>query len=206
MERSNAQRPADTDSATSALAGILDDGTPPMPIEALAAVYALDIDHLVPASRKWRTASRAHVRRLVRLMAPVLRALVAEIVILDRHLSAAEDELEQLRPAEPSPTTDSVDPLVAAHAVALRLTQQLTPAPTTAAVERFRWDDGPRVVLTAYNDRSALEAWASQLGTTLEWQPASLPDSVTGSGSCTVDGVRVAITSYVHAKAPVVTS
>lgn len=171
------------------LSGIQDDA-PIIPIEALAAVHTLDLDTLVPAARNWRAASRAHVGRLLRQIAPVLRALVAEIVILDRRLSDAEDELATLRTeAAKLRTQATADPTDAAWRVAQRLAAELVPAPESVTVERYLSNE-PSVALYAHADRDAISAWAQALSVTLDRAPSG-PGYERLSGECTVDGVVV---------------
>ncbi|MFD9064212.1 hypothetical protein ACFVZ3_22115 [Kitasatospora purpeofusca] len=172
----------------------ISDDAPAMTTETLAAVHALDLETLVPAARRWRSATRAHIRRLLRLMSPVLQALVAEVVILDRLLSEAEDELEQLRrrptptPAGPADPDDPHARLAAAHAVVGRLVPTLMPAPTKVVVETYRWEAGPEIEVTAFNDLGAVEAWAAALGAEVT-QEAFSSGCTHMTATCVIDGI-----------------
>ncbi|MEU3563540.1 hypothetical protein [Kitasatospora sp. NPDC006786] len=171
---------------------------PALPTEVLASIHALDLDVLVPASEWWRTATRRAARRLINQMGPMLRHLVAEIVTMDRQLADADAELEQLRTEvtelRSAARVPSDDPITAAHAIALRLAQQLTPPPSSTSVQRYRWELQPRVIVTAYEVDGAIESWARHLGVDLQWKTSSSGRSRSATGECTVDNVIVEVT------------
>ncbi|MFD4658002.1 hypothetical protein ACFWP2_20530 [Kitasatospora sp. NPDC058444] len=193
--------------AETALDAAVPDDVPALPAEALLAVHHLDLDTLVPAARRWRSATRAHAARLLRQAAPMLRHLVAEVVTMDRlayatddKLSAARAEAEQLR-AELEQTravaVPDESPLVVAHGLALRLSQQLSPSPVSVSVDRYPYDDTPRVTVHA-DAAGAIEAWGVELGAEIQWRDYATGNSRMGRGECSVDGVPVSLTAAVY--------
>ncbi|MFJ6617610.1 hypothetical protein ACIQOW_08545 [Kitasatospora sp. NPDC091335] len=184
---------------------------PALPAEVLLEVHDLDLDVLVPAAEWWRTATRRAARRLIGQMGPMLRHLVAEIVTLDRQLAETDNEVEQLRAelaelraevkelraAKESAPAPDPDPLVAAHGMALRLSQALTPSPVSVSVDRYSWEDAPRVTVHA-DDAVSIEAWGVELCTAIQWTESSSGRSRMAHGECTIDGILVSLTGSVY--------
>ncbi|MGW2544631.1 hypothetical protein ACWC5I_28075, partial [Kitasatospora sp. NPDC001574] len=150
-------------------------------------------DTLIPRAMTWSLRTRTLMQRLLRQVVPVLRELVTEVLILDRELRDADNQVEELR-AVPAPVTvdESTDPharLAAAHALVGRLVPSLTPAPTRITVESYQWQDMPTVEIYAWEDADALTAWAAQLGAEVTSRTTSAFVYLTAR--CTVDGIPV---------------
>ncbi|GAA1405335.1 hypothetical protein GCM10009639_52180 [Kitasatospora putterlickiae] len=185
------------DQAVAVLVGIRSaDGSPSL--ERLAAIYTGDLDAIVPRALTWSQRTRRTANRLLRTVLPVLRELVAEIVVQDRAAQEAQHQIEVLQ-ARPAPLTSDSSPharLAAAHDVARRLTERLQPAPRSVTVENTPHASRPVVIAHTLDDGPAVEAWASMLG-------VPTARTVHGNGytyvtaTCTIDGVDVSLETIV---------
>ncbi|MFE7559641.1 hypothetical protein [Kitasatospora sp. NPDC057500] len=193
------------DQAVAVLAGVRStDGSPS--VERLAAIYTGDLDTIVPRALTWAQRTRRTAHRLLRTVLPVLRELVAEIVVQDRAVQEAQQQIEVLQ-ARPVPLTSESSAharLAAAHDVARRLTERLQPAPRSVTVENTPHAPRPVVIAHALDDGPAVEAWASMLGV-----PAAR--TVHGGGytyvtaTCTIDGVDVSLETTILSRPTEVT-
>ncbi|MCX4686791.1 hypothetical protein OG401_21160 [Kitasatospora purpeofusca] len=174
-------------------------------VERLAAIYDLDLDAVVPQALTWADRTRSVARRLLRTVAPVLRELVTEIVVLDRQLQEADDRIAELTEPPTTPPTDLTDPhgrLAAAHTVLGRLVPTLNPAPSVVTVESCSWQGTPVIEVSVFHDLGAIQSWAAALG-------AEVVQKETSSGityitaTCAIDGITVRMTTTLSTVAPV---
>lgn len=177
------------------------DQTPEIHADVLAAIHGLDLDTIVPLAKSWPQDWRCQAELLLAAAADTIRALVAEVVVLDRELNQTETRLERALTAAAAAqqsATEAVEvararypehgndapPIAAAARVAYRLALGLDPAPGTMSFNSY--DHTPAVTVFG---GSSLTGWASAFGVPVVLEEGGPTGSATAT--TTVDGVTV---------------